>query len=432
LTGKGVVAVVRRSELDGTVRAPPSKSLTQRAVACALIAEGRTEIVDPSDSDDGKVAAAVAKSMGARVRRGERSWLIDPPTLPEAPDDVVDCKGSATSMRLFTAIAALADGATVLTGDGSLRRRPVGELLEAMNALGARCFSTRGNGLPPVVVEGGGIRGGAVSIRGDVSSQYISALIISCTRADSDTAIQVLKGLESSGYVRMTLDVLREFGGIADPDFASARFLVPGRQTLKGCRFVVEGDYSSAAFLIAAGALAGRASVTGLSARTSQGDKKILEILERMGGDVSVGGGTATAVRRGLRGVEIDCSEVPDLVPVLGVLATQAEGATVLRRISRLRIKESDRVEGVVGMINRFGGHAEADGDRIVVEGPSSLKGTEIDPRGDHRIAMAAAVGGLAASGETVIRGAECVSKSYPGFFSDMERLGAGVEVTRG
>ncbi|MEN3016799.1 MAG: 3-phosphoshikimate 1-carboxyvinyltransferase [Candidatus Methanosuratincola petrocarbonis] len=431
MSGKGALAVVRRSEVDGTVRAPPSKSLTQRAVACALIADGRTEIIDPSTSDDGVVAAAVARSLGARVRAGESSWFIEPPPLPEAPDDVVDCKGSATSMRLFTAIAALADGATVITGDESLRRRPVGELLDAMNALGARCFSTRGNGLPPVVVEGGGIRGGAVSIRGDVSSQYISALILSCTRADSDTSIQVLKSLESSGYVRMSLDVLREFGGVVAPDFASARFLVPGRQTLKGCRFVVEGDYSSAAFVIAAGALAGRASVAGLSIRTSQGDKKILEIMERMGAEVSVGGGTVTVVRRGLRGVEIDCSEVPDLVPVLGVLATQAEGVTALRRISRLRIKESDRVEGVVSMINRLGGHAVADGEEIVVKGPSSLKGTEIDPKGDHRIAMAAAVAGLAASGETVIMGAECVSKSYPSFFSDLERLGAEVEVTR-
>jgi 3-phosphoshikimate 1-carboxyvinyltransferase len=432
LTGRGTIAVVRGSGVDGTVRAPPSKSLTQRAVACALIADGRTEIIDPSTSDDGRVAAMVARRMGARVRMDDGAWTVDPPPRPEAPKDVVDCGGSATSMRIFTAIAALADGATVLTGNSSLRRRPIGELLEALGGLGVHSFSTRHNGLPPVVVEGGGIRGGAVSIRGDVSSQYISALILACTRADSGTSIQVLKNFESADYVRMSLDVLREFGGIAGSDFVSGRFQIPGRQTLKGCRFFIEGDYSSSAFVIAAGALAGRASVAGLSTRTSQGDRRILEIIERMGGRVSVEGGTTTAIRNRLSGVEIDCSEVPDLVPVLGVLATQAEGVTLFRRVSRLRIKESNRVEGVVSMINRFGGRAKAEGDNIVVKGPSILKGTEIDPKGDHRIAMAAAVAGLVASGETVIRGAECVSKSYPGFFSDLKGLGADVEVIRG
>ncbi|MEJ5292162.1 MAG: 3-phosphoshikimate 1-carboxyvinyltransferase [Candidatus Methanosuratincola sp.] len=432
MAGSRYFAVVRGGEIDGTVKAPPSKSFTQRAVACALIAEGESEIVEPSTSDDGKVAAKIAKSMGAKVTMGERAWLVDPPSRPEAPDDVVDCGGSATSMRLFTAIAALADGATVLTGDRSLRRRPIGELLQAMIELGANCFSTRGNGRPPVVVEGGGIGGGAVSIRGDITSQYISALILACTRADSETSIQVLKNLESADYVKMSLDVLREFGGTACSDFAAGRFLVPGRQTLKGCRYHVEGDYSSAAFIIAAGALAGRASVTGLNAETSQGDRRIMEIIERMGGRVTFDDGTATSFRKGLRGVEIDCSEVPDLVPVLGVLATQAEGITVLRRVGRLRIKESDRVEGVVSMVNRLGGHARAEGQDLLVKGPSELKGTEIDPKGDHRIAMAAAVAGLVAGGETVIRGAECVSKSYPSFFSDLKRLGAEVEVKRG
>lgn len=432
MAGNRAFAVVRGSEIDGTVKAPPSKSFTQRAMACALIAEGRTEIVGPSTSDDGKVASTIVKNMGASVIMGERAWIVEPPSRPEAPGDVLDCGGSATSMRLFTAIAALADGATVLTGDGSLRRRPVGELLEAMNALGARCFSTRHNGLPPVVVEGGGIRGGEVSIRGDVSSQYISALMLACTRADSETLIQVLMTLESADYVRMSLDVLRQFGGTAIPDFRTGRFIIPGRQSLKGCRFVVEGDYSSAAFVLAAGALAGKASVTGLYAETSQGDRRILEIIGRMGGRVSVEGGAVTSVRSRLKGIEIDCSEVPDLVPVLGVLATQAEGITVFRRTARLRIKESDRVEGVVSMINSFGGCAQAEGQDIIVKGPSCLRGTEVDPEGDHRLAMAAAVAGLIASGQTVILGAECVSKSYPGFFSDLKSLGAEVEVKKG
>ncbi len=432
MAGSRAFAVVRESVIDGAVRAPPSKSFTQRAVACALISEGRTEILGPSTSDDGRVAARIAKSLGARIKTGNGGWLVDPPSRPEAPEEVVDCGGSATSMRIFTAIAALSEGATVLTGDESLRRRPVGELLEAMNALGARCFSTKHNGLPPVVVEGGGFRGGDVSIRGDVSSQYISALIVACTRGDSGTSIQVIGNLESSDYVRMSIDVLRQFGGAAFPDFDAKRFIIPGRQSLKGCRFVVEGDYSSAAFIIAAGALAGNASVTGLNPRTSQGDRRLLEIIGRMGGTVSVEGGAVTSLRDRLRGIEVDCSEVPDLVPVLGVLATQAEGVTVLRKTGRLRIKESDRVEGLVSMINKFGGIARVDGQDIIIKGPTRMNGTEIDPKGDHRLAMAAAVAGLIAKGETVIHNAGCVSKSYPSFFSDLKSLGAGVEVRIG
>lgn len=411
--------------------APPSKSMTQRAVVCSLLSSGRSEIVNPSTSDDGLTSISAAQMMGAEAEMMRGVWRISPPRSLEAPEDVINCMGSATTMRFFTAVAALGEGGTVLTGDASLRRRPVGDLLDAMNRLGARCFSTRRNGLPPVVVEGGGIRGGEAEVQGDVSSQHISALIFACTRAEGDTTIRVTTPIESSPYIEMSLQVLKAFGGAARLDPGKRAFLIPGRQVLHGCRYVVEGDYSSAAFILAGGALAGMASVAGLNAESAQGDKRIVEVIRNMGGEASVDfrRGVVESAQGRLRGIVIDCSETPDLVPVIGVLATQADGMTVIRGIRRLKIKESDRADGTVRLINSMGGRAYIDGDAIHVVGPSKLRGAEVDPSGDHRMAMAAAIAGLVAEGETTIRSAECVSKSYQGFFEDLRRLGAEIEV---
>lgn len=434
MSGERFSVIIRGGGVDGAVRAPPSKSMTQRAAVCALLSSGTSEIVNPSDSDDGIAAVTAAKMMGAKVEAAAGSWRVAPPDTIEAPDDVIDCRGSATTLRFFTAVAALASGATVLTGDASLRRRPVGDLLEALNRLGARCFSTRRNGLPPVVVEGGGIRGGETEVRGDISSQHISALILACTGAEEGTCIRVTTPIESSGYILMSLKVLEAFGGAAHQDPGKGAFIVPGRQHLRGCRYLVEGDYSSAAFMLAAGAMAGRVSVAGLDADSLQADRRIVDVIRSMGGEVSIDRkrGVVEAGKARLHGAVVDCSGTPDLVPVIGVLATQAEGETVLKGIRRLRIKESDRAEGIVRMINSMGGSASVEGDSIRVVGPSKLRGAEIDPSMDHRMAMAAAIAGLVAEGETTVRNAGCVSKSYRCFFDDLKDIGAEMEVVQG
>lgn len=420
---------VSKSSVAGKVKAPPSKSYTQRALACALLAEGgASEIINPSLSDDGLSAVHAARMLGARVVEGEGCWRVAGGVVA-TPDDVVDCGGSATAFRFFTALSAHAQGATVLTGDASLRRRPMGELLSAMNALGARCFSTRGNGLPPVVVLGGGIAGGEAVVRGDVSSQFVSSLIISCARGGGDTTLLIDGELESKHYVAMTLEVLRRFGGSCIADSGMRSFRVPSRQPLRPCRYDVEGDYSSAAFMLAAGILAGEVEVFGIRTPSIQGDSQIIEILRRMGGDISTLEGRARSARSGLRGADIDARHVPDLVPIVVALASRAEGDTIIRGVKRLRYKESNRIDALVQALGRMGARIRAEEDAIVISGKSSTKGSEVDPMGDHRIAMTCSVLALVSDGETVINDAECVSKSYPSFYDDLRSIGAVVEV---
>jgi 3-phosphoshikimate 1-carboxyvinyltransferase len=227
----------------------------------------------------------------------------------------------------------------------------------------------------------------------------------------------------------MSIETLARFGGDAHADFDSGNFQVPGKQRLRPCKFLVEGDYSSAAFMIAAGLLRGRVEVGNLLPYSRQGDRAVLEIYERMGGNVAVLSDRVQAGRSHFHGIEVDARQIPDLVPILAVVASQAEGRTTIAGVGRLRLKESDRIEAVVGMLSKMGADIKAAGDTIIVEGRTTLKGAEIDPRGDHRIAMASAVAALVAEGETVIENAECVSKSYPEFFNDLMRIGVEVEV---
>ncbi len=417
---------IKGNEVSGSVRAPPSKSYTQRAVACALIADGRTEIIDPSHCEDARAALNAAKMLGAGVEEGYDKWVIEGGSL-RTPEDIIDCKGSATAIRIFTAVSALAPGITVLTGDRSLRRRPMGELLRCLNSLGVSCYSTRGDGCPPVVVMGGGIEGGEVNLRGDISSQFISALLIASTKAKKDTVLNITTPIASKYYVDMTMEVLRAFGAtIVREDRV---FHIKGGQRLTPCNFRVEGDYSLGAILLAAGLLAGNVGVEGLMPNSTQGDRKVIEIFSQMGGEVYMQGRTWRAKRSKLYGLVLDMSDVPDLVPITAVLGSQASGTTIIKGIRRLRFKESDRVLTTTNMLRAFGVEVKAYEDFMVIQGGTPLRATVIDPSNDHRIAMASAVASLVAQGETIIQNAECVSKSYPSFFNDLRTLGATVEV---
>jgi 3-phosphoshikimate 1-carboxyvinyltransferase len=423
-----VRAIVRGSSVAGEVRAPPSKSYTQRALACALLAGGTSEILNPSASEDGLSALRAAEALGARVSRSEGGWRVSGGSV-ETPSDVVGCGGSATALRFFTALSAHAPGASVLTGDASLKRRPMKGLLVAMNSLGAKCLSTRGNGMPPVVVMGGGIDGGEAAVEGSVSSQYVSALIMSCTKARGATTIAIEGELESKHYVDMTMEVVERFGGACRAGPEGRVFRIPPQQQLMPCRFLVEGDHSSAAFMLAAGALAGDVRVRGVGVPSRQGDSQVVSILKVMGGDVSISDTGVRSSRSRLKGMELDARHVPDLVPVMAALASRASGDTVIKGVKRLRYKESDRIAALLDAMGRMGGAIRAEEDAIVVSGNRATKGAQIDPHGDHRIAMACSVLALASEGTTTINDAGCVSKSYPSFFDDLRSIGGDVEV---
>jgi len=414
---------VDKSEIGGSVVAPPSKSMTHRAVICSALAPGRSLVRHPLASEDTEATLRVAEALGVGIDREKESWMIEGGELNSSPA-ALDCGESGTTLRLMTAVCALVKGESVLVGGPSLSRRPVRPLLDALRQLGVTCESRGDN--PPVKVQGrGSIEGSAVSIRGDISSQFVSALLIIAPFARDQLRVEITTKLESAPYVGMTLDVQRSFGINAKATEGFRDFIVE-RQDYSPTVFDVEGDWSSGAYMLAAGVLAGKTTVLNLHEESKQADASIVDILRKMGAECRIQGNEVAVECAELRGIDLDLTDSPDLFPVVAALCSAAKGESRLRGIRRLRLKESDRIASMVEGLHRMGIDTEPSDESVVIHG-GAPEGAVIDPYCDHRIAMAFGVLGLALRGETTIMGAECVSKSYPGFWGDLESLGAGI-----
>lgn len=424
--------VVKKTEkLEGNVKAPPSKAYTHRAIIAASLSEGQSVINRPSSCDDVLVTIRACSMLGARIKRRKPTALVISGTSkPKTPRNVVNCGGSGSTIRFMSSVCALADGISVLTGNRSLRKRPMQPLIDALNQLGARCFSTKNDGTPPIVVFGGGIKGGEAFLVGDVSSQFVSSLLFSAPKAEDETRIAVTTQLESKPYVAMTLDVLQRHGIEIDYSPNYDRFLVPCEQEYRPAGHSVDGDYSSAAFILAASAITrSRVKVTNLERKTLQGDRVIVDILREMGATVNLGENyvEVTGVHEGLTGLDIDLRDAPDLIPVCAVLACFAHGETTIKGVRRLRFKESDRIASLISELTKMGGRVMASENSLVIEGKAELKGARLYSHRDHRIAMACTIAALGAEGETIIHGISCVKKSYPDFVDDLRSLGGKV-----
>ena len=421
-------AIVQRSTVEGSVKAPPSKSYTHRALVCGLLSETTTRIQNPLFSDDTEVTLKLSKMMGADIKQGQDIEITGPLKL-QAPPTEMDCRGSGTTLRIFTALSALSNGTSILTGDASLQKRPIAELLSALRQLGIDATSLSGDGTPPVKIQGQGIAGGVVRIRGDVTSQYITGLLFACSKAKGETRIDITTELESLPYLEMTLEVMNDFGVVANPSDTWNYIAIPGNQNYKSSNYVIPGDYSSAAFLLVAGALAGRVRVTGLRRNTKQGDAEIINLLNNMGVELESNSDGFTSNQGKLTSFEINASDIPDLVPILAVLATQAEGVTRIHSASRLRFKESNRLATTTMELRKMGATITERKSEVIIKGPTPLHGAVVDSHNDHRIAMACVVGGLVADGATEVENIECVRKSYPRFIEHIQSLGANVEL---
>ncbi|WP_135303123.1 3-phosphoshikimate 1-carboxyvinyltransferase [Haloarcula amylovorans] len=422
---------IAESAVRGTAQAPPSKSYTHRAILAAGYSEGAT-VHDPLVSADTKATMRAVEAYGGIVDRSDESALSVTGFAgrPETPDDVIDCANSGTTTRLVTATAALQDELTVLTGDDSLRSRPQGALLDAIEQLDGRAESTRNNGQAPLVV-GGGIDGGTVSIPGDVSSQYITALLMAGAVTESGIDIELTTGLKSSPYVDITLEVLDAFGVTAEE--TDDGYTVAGGQSYdpKGSAYNVPGDFSSMSYLLAAGALAADEDLVVTSAFPSaQGDSAIVDVLKRMGAtlDWNRDDGEITVERSALDGIEVGVEDTPDLLPTIATLGAAADGVTHITDAEHVRYKETDRVSAMADELTKMGAEIEEREDELVVYGEDSeLTGATVDGHADHRIIMSLAVAGLVADGETTVTGAEHVDVSFPGFFDVLHGLGAAV-----
>ena len=420
------------SHVSGRVSAPPSKSYTHRAVILASLAEGECNIINPLASRDTLASLNACKALGVQIELFSGLWRVSGTGQVYTPEDIINVENSGTTLRIITAVSALAPlGYTVLTGDESTRKRPMQPLLDALRRLGVECWSTVRDGTPPIIIQGGGIEGGETWIRGDVSSQFISALLISTPKAMEDTSVRVEGEVVSRPYIDATLYMLRQYK-VKVENRGYKEYSIQGGQSFTPTDIKVVGDFSSAAMILGLGALTQSAlTVDNLSFEAPQADSSIIRILEEMGatvktstirGEVNVSGGS-------LNGGCFNLQESPDLLPIVAVLALRTRGKTVIRGVKHARYKETDRIANLARELPKFGVAVQELEDGLVIEGKDRLEGCNLECYGDHRLFMALCVAAAAASEPCTVEGAESVDVSYPGFIDDIRKLGVKVEV---
>jgi 3-phosphoshikimate 1-carboxyvinyltransferase len=410
---------VEPSYVSGLIKAPPSKSMTQRAIAAALLADGQSLILNPSYCDDSLAAMSIAVSLGARVEpEAERMKITGSGELKE---NKLNCGESGLAIRMFSPVAALFDEEIIMTGAGSLKKRPMQMIGDALNQLGAKCIST--DGFLPLTIKGP-LKGGSCEIDGSMSSQLLTGLLMSLPLADVDSEIKV-NNLKSRPYIDMTIGLLSDFGiKITNENYEF--FKVPGRQKYLPGNYEIESDWSGGSFLLVAGAVNGSLKITGLRTNSYQSDMAILKALEKAGADMKISDNQIEITKSSLKAFDFDATESPDLFPPLVALAAYCNGVTKLKGASRLLHKESNRAAALLEEFGKMNIKIELKDDYLFVTG-GEVRGARVSSHDDHRIAMAATVAALGATGKVFIKDSHCVAKSYPGFFEDLRKTGAVV-----
>jgi 3-phosphoshikimate 1-carboxyvinyltransferase len=417
-----MLASISKSEIKGKVAAPPSKSYTLRGLICAALARGESEIINPLGSDDTEAALDVLNKIGIKVIQMQDSWRVIGGNFRSPAGDLF-CRESAVTLRFMTAISALIPGQCRLTSAPSLARRPIEPLITAMKQLGIDC---RQNVDKSITVKGGPLKSKFTELPGNISSQYVSALLLISPFAENGMTIHLTTHLESQPYVNMTIECLGKFGIKVDisPDF---REFKTKKQSYQTAKYRVEGDWTSASYLLAAGALAGQIEVTNLNPSSLQGDKAIAGYLLDMGASINVSDDSITVKKSKLRALKADMTDCTDLLPTVAILASAAEGTSELTGIARARLKESDRPSALAEGLIKMGIKVAEEENVLKITG-SPAHGALIESRGDHRIAMAFSLLGAIAGG-TVIDKAECVSKTYPEYWDTLKSIGGEVEL---
>lgn len=410
--------------LRASIRPPGSKSITNRALICAALAEGESVLTGALDSEDTRVMIAAMRELGIAIDHD----------LEAATVRVVGCGGrlptgrkelyvanSGTTVRFLTAMLALGHGVYRLDGTARMQQRPIGDLLDALRQLGANAVSEAGTGCPPVVIDAQGLDGGRATVAGDISSQFLSGLLMAAPYAKTNVELIVQGDLVSRPYIDMTLAVMASFGVRVGVDMPTS-FTIVAPQRYQTQSYGVEPDASAASYFFAAAAITrGTVTVEGISRSSLQGDVAFCNCLEQMGCTIQYEQDRITVAGRPLHGVEIDMNAISDTVQTLSAAALFADGPTKIRGVAHIRHKETDRIHALAAELRKFGAEVEelADGLTIV---PRPLHGAEIDTYDDHRMAMSLALVGLAVPG-VIIRDPGCTAKTYPHFFRDLEGL---------
>ena len=394
-----MICKIQKAQVDGEITAIPSKSYAHRIAICNFLA-GKDKFIDCGDFSSNDIDATV--NCLTALKNGER---------------VLDCGESGSTLRFLLPLLAVIGGKYVLIGHGKLMDRPNDQLFLALKEHGITAVQT------DKIIMDGKLTGGKFSIRGDISSQYVTGLLLSLPVLSEDSEILLTTPLSSAPYVDITMQVLSNYG--IKIDRTEQGFLIKGNQKYSG-DLKPEGDWSNVAFLLALGAISGKVKINGLNLDSVQGDKKILDLLYSVGACVNENGDTVTVEKAQLNSFVLDAYDCPDIVPIASVLGAFCNGMTVITNVERLKIKESDRIESTIAMLKAFGITASCDGHALAIYGGKTSSGT-IHSFNDHRIAMASAILASATDGESVILDAQAVNKSYPNFFEHLKAVGGKV-----
>jgi 3-phosphoshikimate 1-carboxyvinyltransferase len=407
---------VLQSRIGGTVAIPGSKSHTIRALLIAACASGKSTIYNPLFSSDTEACINVCGTFGARINRAEDSLTVHGTGgRLQSSEPEINVGNSGTTLYLSAGIACIGSTRYVFTGDEQIRKRPIGQLLQALRDLGAETESIRNNDTAPIAVHGP-LSGGETSIECP-TSQFLSSLLLSAPLATGESIINVPL-LYERPYVAMTLWWLDSQGIQYRKTDDYSWFSVPGRQIFNPFTTVIPGDFSSATFFLCAAAITGSTlTLKNLNMSDPQGDKEVIEILKNMGCSVYADEHDLTIEGKKLRGIDIDLNAMPDALPALAVTGCFAEGVTRLYNVPQARLKETDRISVMREELEKMGAHIEETTDGLIIH-KSTLRGTRVNGHHDHRVVMALAIAGLAAEGETVIETAEAASVTFPEFFS--------------
>lgn len=410
------------SKIDAKVCVPGSKSLTHRAFIVAALANGESHLENILYAEDTMLTASALNQMGVNIRiDGKTATVVGRAGKIFAPKKEVYLGNSGTSMRLLTAISALGDGRFILTGDSRMKQRPIADLLDALNLLGVSAYSIDKSGCPPVAIEAKGIMGGRTGIKTNISSQFLSGLLLVAPYAKNDVIIEVIGNLPSKPYIDLTLKVMEDFGVRIDYEDYK-HFFIPSRQVYKARDYTIEGDLSSASYFFATAAiLKGKVTVFPIDIDSKQPDIGFLGILEEMGCKAMAKQSEVTVIGGDLKGVSVDMNAMPDLVPTLAVVASFAKGDTIIKNVAHLRAKECDRLSVIATELMNMGVKVEEKEDGLIIKG-GDLEGAIIETYNDHRIAMSFAIAGLRVPGIKIINPA-CVNKSFPEFWDILENL---------
>ena len=404
---------IEPKKLSGKVTVPPSKSVAHRMIIAAALAEGTSEISNLYPSVDILATMDCMRQLGAKIDfSGDTAVITGVKAVPEKAE--LDCCESGSTLRFLIPVACALGAETTFIGRGRLPQRPITPYLEEFPKHGVTFDYD--NTMPFSV--SGKLTGGKFYVDGGISSQFITGLLFALPLLEEDSEIVLTSHLESKPYVDITLGTLKDFG--CEVEETESGYFVKGGQAYKPFSGVVEGDFSQAAFFEVANAIGSDIEISGLNEKSFQGDKKIVEICREI-----VYNKNST-----LEPFEIDCSDIPDLVPILTVLASFCEGKSRIYNVARLRIKECDRLAAMADCLNKIGGKVTEFADSLEIEGVKSLKGGVVDSYNDHRIAMSMAVASTRCEGKLTINGAECVRKSYPNFFEVFENLGGDIIVS--